>query len=119
MVAVLKSRLKVSETAAAEFAAAKRDDLKAKEEAQISVLQGYLDGLEKVSEEDIKSAAMSALNVLRMEGLKIHMGAIIKRLVGPQGPFHGKHLDMPSVTRIVRQIVFTGDSEPKQDNQRF
>lgn len=115
VVATLKSRLRLSENAAAEFAAAKRDDLKANEDAQVSVLQGYLDGLDKVSEEDIKNAALEALDIVRNEGKKMHMGAIIKRLVGPDGPFHGKYLDMPSVTRIVREVIFTGGSEGTQN----
>ena len=109
--ALLKSRIKLSKSAAAEFAAAERDDLKANEEAQISVLQGYLDGLETVSDEDIKNAVLEALETLRLEGTKIHMGAIIKLLIGDNGPFHGKHLEMPSVTRIIREIVFTDRTE--------
>lgn len=115
VVAILKSRLRLSEKAAAEFAAAKRDDLKANEDAQVSVLQGYMDGLDKISEEDIKNAALEALDIVRNEGKKMHMGAIIKRLVGPGGPFHGKYLDMPSVTRIVREVIFTGGSEGTQN----
>lgn len=113
--ALLKSRVKRSESAAAEFATAERDDLRANEEAQVSVLQGYLDGLETVSEDDIKNAALEALDILRIEGKKIHMGAIIKLLVGPDGPFHGKYLNMPSVTRIVREIIFTGRAETTQN----
>lgn len=111
VVALLNSRIKLSQNAAAEFAAAERDDLKANEEAQVSILQEYLDGLEKVSEEDIKDAALKALDILRTEGKKIHMGAIIKLLVGPDGPFQGKYLNMPSLTRIVREIIFSARIE--------
>ncbi len=106
MVAILKARLKLCESAAAQFAAADRGDLKANEEAQISVLRGYLDGIEKVSDEDIRKASLEALDILRIEGAKIHTGAVIKLLIGPKGPFHGKHLDMPSVTGIVREILY-------------
>ena len=115
VVALLKSRIKLSKSAAAEFAAAERDDLKANEEGQVSILQGYLDGLETVSDEDIKNAALEALDFLRMEGKTIHMGAIIKRLVGPDGRFDGKYLNMPSVTRIVREVIFTGKTEIPQN----
>ena len=115
VVAILKSRLRLSEKAAVEFAAAKRDDLKANEDAQVSVLQGYLDGLDKISEEDIRNAALEASDIVRTEGKKVHMGAIIKRLVGHGGPFHGKYVDMSSVTRIVRKVIFTGGSEGTQN----
>lgn len=111
VVALLRSRIKLSQRAAAEFADAERDDLKASEEAQISILQGYVDSLETVSDEDIKNAALEALDFLRTEGKTIHMGAIIKVLVGPDGHFCGKYLDMPSVTRVVREVVFTDRSE--------
>lgn len=111
VVALLKSRIKLSENAAAEFAAAERGDLKANEEAQVSILRRYLDRLEKVSDEDIKNAALEALDILRTEGKKIHMGAIIKLLIGSGGRFYGQYLDMPSVTRIVREVVFTGRTE--------
>lgn len=116
VVAILKSRLKLSENAAAEFAAAEREDLKANEEAQVSILQGYLDGLETVPEKDIKNAALKALDILRLEGKKIHQGAVIKLLLSPDAPFQGKHLDMPSVTRIVREIVISNQIETQQDS---
>jgi hypothetical protein len=66
-----------------------------------------LDGLEKVSEEDIKKAALEAVDTLRMEEKKVHQGSLIQCLVGPNGSLSGKYLDMDSVTRIVRDIVFT------------
>lgn len=115
VVALLKSRIKLSQSAAAEFAAAERDDLKANEEGQVSILQGYLDGLEIVSDEDIKNAALEALDFLRMEGKRIHMGAIIKLLIGPNGIYCGKYLNMPTVTRIVREVIFTDMTDIPQN----
>lgn len=116
VVALLKSRIKLSQSAAAEFAAAERNDLKTNEEGQVSILQGYLEGLEPVSDEDIKNAALEALDVLRTEGKKVHMGAIIKALIGVDGRFYGKYIDMPSVTRVVREVVFSGRTEELQNS---
>lgn len=101
----------MSETAVDAFATAEREDLKANEEAQIAVLQGYLDGLEEISEEEIKVAALEVLDVLRKEGKKIHMGALVKNLVGPRGRFYDKNIDMSSLTRVVRNLIFTGEDE--------
>lgn len=119
VVGSIKSRLSRSQKAAAEFAAEKRDDLKLNEEAQISVLQGFLDGLDKVPEEDIKKAALEALDTLRMQEKKVHAGSITKCLLGPDGSLSGKYLDMDSVTRIVREIVFTVKSEGTKRNSNL
>ena len=116
VVSLLRSRIKLSQNAAVEFAAAEREDLKANEEEQVSILQGYLEGLETISDEDIKNAALEALDVLRTQGKKIHMGAIIKALIGADGRFYGKYLDMPSVTRIVREVVFSGKTDDPQNS---
>lgn len=116
LIAILKQRLRKCEAATTEFAAAGRDDLKAKEDAEISVLRGYLDGIEKVPEEDIRKAALEALDILRITGEKIQTYGVIKLLTGAKGPFYGKYVDMPSLTGIIRELLQVPEKPSDEEN---
>lgn len=102
ILAMLRSRAKLSKSAAADFSTAKRDDLKEKEEAQIAVLQEYIDSVKMVSEEEILNLAAEAVKRLELEGKGIHMGSVIKSLLEA---LDGKPVEMASVSRIVREVV--------------
>lgn len=102
IVAILRSRAKLSKSAAADFSAAKRDDLKEKEEAQIAVLQQYIESVKMVSEEEILNLAAEIVKRLKSEGKGIYMGSVIKSLLEA---LNGKPVEMASVSRIVREVV--------------
>ena len=102
IVAMLRSRAKLSKSAAADFSAAKRDDLKEKEEAQIAVLQEYIESVKMVSEEEILNLAAETVKRLKLEGKGIYMGSVIKGLLEA---LNGKPVEMASVSRIVREVV--------------
>lgn len=102
IVAMLRSRAKLSKSASEDFRAAKRDDLREKEEAQIAVLQEYIESVKMVSEEEILNLAADAVNTLKLEGRGIYMGSVIKNLLEA---LDGKPVEMASVSRIVRDVV--------------
>lgn len=102
IVAMLRSRAKLSKSASEDFRAAKRDDLREKEDAQIAVLQEYIESVKMVSEEEILILAAEAVNRLELEGRGIYMGSVIKSLLEA---LDGKPVEMASVSRIVREVV--------------
>lgn len=102
IVAMLKSRAKLSKSASVDFRAAKRDDLREKEEAQIAVLQEYIESVKLVSEEEILNLAAEAVTRLELAGRGIHMGSVIKSLLEA---LDGRAVEMASVSRIVREVV--------------
>lgn len=102
IVAMLKSRAKLSKSASEDFRAAKRDDLREREEAQIAVLQEYIESVNMVSEEEILKLAAEAVTRLGLEGKGIFMGSVIKSLLEA---LDGRAVEMASVSRIVREVV--------------
>lgn len=102
IVAMLKSRAKLSKSASEDFRAAKRDDLREKEEAQIAVLQEYIESVKMVSDEEILNLAAEAVTRLELEGKGIFMGSVIKSLLEA---LDGRAVEMASVSRIVREVV--------------
>lgn len=102
LVALLKSRTKLSKSAAADFNANQRDDLKDNEEAQIAVLEEYINSVEKVSEKKLTELADEVANRLEAIGVKLHMGSLIK---GVLFAVEGRPVEMANVTRIVRNTL--------------
>lgn len=102
IVAMLRSRAKLSKSAVADFSSAKRDDLKEMEEAQITVLREYIESVKMVSEEEILNLAAQAVKRLELEGKGIYIGSVIKSLLEA---LDGKTVEMARVSRIVREVV--------------
>ena len=68
VLAVLRNQVKLSEAAIKDFDAANRPDLKAKEEAQIAVLNGYIGSIPTVSDADVRRAVNQILSNLQADG---------------------------------------------------
>lgn len=99
---ILKARLNISKSAAAEFADAKRDDLVENEKAQITVLEEYLDALAPATDDEILRISSGILAELKLNGVRPRMGQVIGRLLTA---LDGKPVEMDDVTRIVREII--------------
>ena len=65
---LLMNQAKLSEAAIKDFDAAKRADLKAKEEAQVAVLNEYIDSIPTISDEDVSRAVTQILSTLKANG---------------------------------------------------
>lgn len=108
----MELRIKQAKTAAAEFENAKRDDLKEKEDAQINILQAYLNEKETFTDEEISNAAIKVMRMIEEDGRKVTMGKVISGLVKIGGPFDGKPVEMATVTRIVRNLTSLTLNDP-------
>ena len=118
MVRLLQKRVKLSKSAAAEFHAARRDDLANSEESQITVFQEYIDSVPVASEEDIKSVVAEFLAELdkylyekqevRNGEVTEHNHAATKEVVAR---LDGKNVDMAVATKIIRTMLWDHEKE--------
>ena len=103
VLALLNRHAKSARTAAAEFEAAKRNDLKNKEEAQLAVLEEYVSLIPTVSEDEVSQAITKILFTLKSNGNKLHFGNVMRDLSGRDGLYAGRPLDMENVQRMVKE----------------
>lgn len=102
MLALLKTRLKLSKNAAAEFRAAKRDDLSEIEESQIAILQEYIDLVPVASDEEIKMLVADIIEKKLSEETKLNIGTVTKELLQT---LDGKQVEMAVVTKTIRDML--------------
>ena len=74
VLALLAKQAKANKAAAAEFEAAKRDDLREREEAQLAVLNEYISLIPTIPESEIAEAVTTILANLKANGAKLHYG---------------------------------------------
>lgn len=107
LVGLLKKSSRAASDASAEFAAAARQDLVDKEEAQRAVYDEYIasSGVAKVSEAELR--AVVDLAVVEEGGAekKPRMPALLKVLMAPGGPLDGKDYDKAVLVRIVKEVL--------------
>ncbi|GAW12139.1 hypothetical protein EKO27_g4231 [Xylaria grammica] len=105
LVALLRKQARGCADARAEFAAAGRDDLATKEEAQIAILDEYLEGsgVEELDGDQLRAVVQGA--VAGLGGEKPKMGDIMKILLAPGGPLDGKNVEKAELARVVKQAT--------------
>ncbi|KAI1430222.1 Yqey-like protein-domain-containing protein [Xylaria sp. FL1777] len=114
VVTLLRKQKQGCADARAEFATAGRDDLVAKEDAQIAVLDEYVSGsgVEVVSADYIQRAVRDAIAAL--EGEKPKMSHIMKTLSAPGGALEGTSFHRSELVRIIKaeaKLVSKSQSE--------
>ncbi|KAI0196067.1 Yqey-like protein-domain-containing protein [Xylaria flabelliformis] len=104
LVALLRKQGRGCAEARDEFAAAGRDDLAAKEEAQITVLDEYMagSGVEELSTDQIRTIVGGVVAGL---GEKSKLGDVMKTLLAPGGPLDGKNVEKAELARIVKEVT--------------
>ena len=105
LLSLLRKRVAASRTAAQEFSAANRADLKDKEEAQVAVLEGYAGEVDTVGEEEITRVVGEVIGKMRTDEKKVDSGNVLKALVGPGGEFDGKPVVKADVAKIVKGML--------------
>ncbi|KAI1142205.1 GatB/YqeY domain-containing protein [Hypoxylon sp. FL0543] len=113
LVALLKKTQRASLDASAEFAAANRQDLVDKEQAQVAVLEEYIaqSGVEDVSEDQLRTIVAGVVTALTSEaalpaaGEKARFGDVMKKLLAPGGPLDGKSVEKAQVAKIVKEVT--------------
>ena len=105
LLSLLRKRIATSKSAAEEFNAASRDDLRDKELAQVAVMEEYASGVETVGQDEIAEVVARVIGEMRTDGQAVSMGNALKALVGPGGEFEGKPVDKAEVARIVKGML--------------
>ncbi|KAH7382660.1 Yqey-like protein-domain-containing protein [Phaeosphaeria sp. MPI-PUGE-AT-0046c] len=97
---LIQKQMKGITTAIEEFQAAKRDDLVQKEQAQLDVLQKYLDEIPKAEESEVDGLVASAVKSL--EGTKMNFGQIMGHVMGA---LKGRPADMEYIRRKIDEAI--------------
>lgn len=105
LLSLIRKRIAASKSAAEEFSAANRDDLRDKEQAQVVVMEEYAAGVETVGQDEITEVVARIIGKMRTDGLIVNTGSALKALVGPGGEFEGKPVDKAEVARIVKRML--------------
>lgn len=105
MIGIIRKRIKSSEAAVAESQAAKREDLTARESAQLAVLNEYIRDSENMGEEEITAAAQDVIGKMRTEKKEVNRGSVMKALVGPGGSLEDSTVDKAEIARLVGGMI--------------
>ncbi|KAJ4360444.1 uncharacterized protein N0V89_001007 [Didymosphaeria variabile] len=96
---LLSKQIKASQAAVDEFANAKREDLVEKEREQLLVLEGYLNQIEVVGEDEVRNVAEEVAGGL---GAGAKVGPVMGKVMGK---FGGRPVDSDLVKRVVEEVV--------------
>jgi uncharacterized protein len=106
VLALLRKRMASSKAASEEFAEANRDDLKAKQNAEIAVMDEYAGQVETFAEDDISKAIEHAYQTFK-DTAKVNAGMILKELLRPGGTLDGKPVEKSQVAKMVQEMLKT------------
>ena len=105
MLNIIRKRIKSSEAAATDFQAAKREDLRAREVAQIAVLNTFILDSNSIGADEITATAQGAITEIKTQEKEVNLGSVMKALLGPGGRLEEKQMDRSDVARIVGTLV--------------
>lgn len=115
LVALLRRTASASQDAAAEFRGAARPDLAEKEDAQIAILEEYVQGsgVESLGPDQVQALAEKTLADVQADvaagtiktGGKGLASEVIKRLMAPGGPLDGKDVNKKEVAVMVKRLT--------------
>ncbi|KAI4250670.1 MAG: hypothetical protein L6R42_008687 [Xanthoria sp. 1 TBL-2021] len=100
---LLQKRKSASLNAAKEFQAANREDLTGKENEQIGILQGYLNGFDTMTADEIVGAIQATIQEFETEGVTPKRDKVRARL--SRGAFEDKILDEALVAKTINRMV--------------
>ena len=104
VLALLRKRIATSKAASEEFAHAKRDDLKEKQDAEIAVMDEYAGQVKTFGEEDLSRAIEQAYHKFK-DAAKVNAGTILRELLGPGGTLDGKPVEKSQVAKMVQEML--------------
>ncbi|KAI9844446.1 MAG: hypothetical protein M1838_002182 [Thelocarpon superellum] len=105
VLSLIRKRATAGKSAASEFGQAKRDDLKAKEEAQVHVLEEYAGSIETIPEAEIQLAVQRTVESLKRDGGRLDLGTVLKRVLGKDGLLEGRPVETGEVARLVKSSL--------------
>ena len=104
MLALLRKSANASRLASEEFKGAGRQDLAEKEESQLRIMEEYANGMEPVTDEDIMAAVKGVVHKMKDEGVTMHMGEVMKRVLAPE-ILGEKPVAKGDIAKIVKQVL--------------
>ncbi|MCJ1485060.1 hypothetical protein MMC06_005233 [Schaereria dolodes] len=105
LLSLLRKQTAASRSAAEQFSAANRNDLRDKEVAQIAVLEEYASGVDTLGEDEIKIVVAEAIGKMRTEGQAVNAGTVMKAVVGTGGQLKGRPVEKGEVATIVKAML--------------
>lgn len=103
---LLSKRQKTCKDAAAEFQKARREDLVAKENGQIGVLQAYLEEFPTLPADETVEAVKDLIRWMQSKGSNPKKDSkALKHLYADGGPFHGKLVDEQLVAETFQRLI--------------
>jgi uncharacterized protein YqeY len=103
VLSILRKKLSASKAASQEFADAKRDDLKQKQDAEIAVLDEYAGQVETFSEDRISEVVEEVVKTMEGSSTKPNAGLVLKELFKPGGTLQDKPVEKAQVAAIVKR----------------
>lgn len=101
---LLRKRIARSKAASEQFAQAEREDLKAKQDAEIVVMDEYAGHVDTFPEEEIVKAIEQAYDIIKDTG-EVQSGRIMKELFRPGAMLDGQPVEKPQVARMVQEML--------------
>lgn len=105
VLALLRKKAAQSRDASNQFADAKREDLKAKEDAQADVLNEYIGEVEVMPEEEVNQVVQDTIEKLKATTQNLKAGQVLQKLFGPGGMLDGKPVEKGPVAQMVARAL--------------
>jgi len=105
LLSLLRKRAAASKAAAQEFGAAKRDDLRDKEEAQIAVLNEYASKVKVAGKDEVMETIAKVIEEMRTQGISVNTGSVLKAVIGAGGALDGRPVENAEVASIVKEML--------------
>ncbi|KKY18119.1 hypothetical protein UCRPC4_g05156 [Phaeomoniella chlamydospora] len=105
VLALLRKKAAMSRDASKQFAEAKRDDLKEKEDAQTNVVEEYIGEVAVMSEEDIEKIVKDTIEGMKSPASDLKPGQVLQKLFEPNGVLDGKPVEKKIVAQAVARLL--------------
>jgi uncharacterized protein YqeY len=102
---MLRKRKASSEAAQKEATENKREDIAAKQQSEINVIDEYAGTVQMMTEEDVKNAITSLVEKMKSEVADTKAGQVLKEIFKPGGVLDGKPVERSQVVKIVGDIL--------------
>ncbi|KAG9241928.1 Yqey-like protein-domain-containing protein [Calycina marina] len=104
VLALLKKNTSASRAASEQAKGAGRQDLADKEECQLKVMEEYINDVEVMGEDDIRSAIQGVVDAIKSSAIQVREGDVLKKVFSPE-VLGGKPVEKKAVAKMVKQIL--------------
>lgn len=105
ILALLRKRKTSSQEAEKEALDLNREDIAAKQRAEIDVMDEYSSSVQLMAEDEIKLAVQGVIDQIKSAGGDTKAGQILKEIFKPSGALDGKPVDKSQVAKLVNSLL--------------